>query len=399
MLTLVRFMDPNYYAFATPLLLGMTTLISAVVWSYYRSHLYLLWISISQALLALGLTLQMLLNAAQRLHYSPFTTGVYLLAISCLAQALALRMRKQLAWRAITAINLVAMIAMLYVSQWDNSNAWRLVVMSVYVALVHGWVLLQLRHSRAQHILDRISLTLYGLFGLSMLARLLLLPIEISSIDTVWISRQAAWWFTTASVMLMGAGLTSSLTASALIDTTLHLRRERNHDSLTGVMTRRAFEESCAPVPYAQQLRALVYADLDHFKHINDQYGHAIGDEVLHFFGKVLQQNLRSADVVGRIGGEEFAIALHGVDVVQAKKLMARIAKRLSEYRHPFPSVELHVTASFGLVMVQPTETLESAMQRADLLLYAAKAAGRNRLHSEDEMQPNQASTTGSMAP
>ncbi|MGE8398168.1 MAG: hypothetical protein ACN6NT_11245, partial [Comamonas sp.] len=251
MLTLVPFMDPNYYAFATPLLLGMPTLISAVVWSYYRSHLYLLWISISQALLALGLTLQMLLNAAQRLHYSPFTTGVYLLAISCLAQAIALRMLKQLDWKAITAVNLLTMAAMLHVSHWDNSNAWRLVVMSVYVALVHGLVLLQLRKSRPKHILDRISLVLYGLFGLSMLCRLLLLPIEISSIDAVWISRQVAWWFTTASVMLLCMGLTSSLAASALIDTTLHLRRERDYDSLTGVMTRRAFEERCAPVPYA----------------------------------------------------------------------------------------------------------------------------------------------------
>ena len=378
-------MDPNYYAFATPLLLGMTTLICAVVWSYYRSHLYLRWIGISQALLAVGLTLQMLLNAAQRMHYAPYTTLIYLLAIACLAQAIALRMRQPLDWRPLTAISLVALATMWQVSHWDVSSAWRLVVMSLYVAMVHGLVLLQLHKSRPQHILDRISLALYGLFALSMLARLLLLPLEISSIDAAWISRHVAWWFTTASVMLLCVGLTSSLTASALIDTTLHLRRERNYDSLTGVMTRRAFEENCAPVPYAHQLRALVFADLDHFKRINDQYGHAIGDDVLHYFGKVLQQNLRSADVVGRIGGEEFAIALHGVDLLQAKKLMVRVAQRLGAYRHPSPEVALNVTASFGVVMLQPTETLESAMQRADLLLYQAKAAGRNRLHSEDE--------------
>ncbi|MBQ0131823.1 MAG: GGDEF domain-containing protein [Comamonas sp.] len=363
----------------------MTTLICVVVWSYYRDHRYLLWACIAQALLAVGLTVQMLLNAVQRLHYSPYTTFIYLAAISCLAQAMALRMRKELDWRPITIINLLTMAAMLHASHSDLSNVWRLVVMSIYVATLHGLVLLQLRKCRPQHILDRISMVLYGLFGLSMLLRLVLLPMEVRSMDATWITRQVAWWFTTASVMLLGVGLTSSLTASALIDTTLHLRRERNYDSLTGVMTRRAFEERCAPVPYARQLRALVYADLDHFKRINDQYGHAIGDEVLHYFGKVLQQNLRSADVVGRIGGEEFAIALHGVDLPQAKKLMARVAKCLREYRHPSPDVALDVTASFGLVMLQPTETLDSAMQRADLLLYAAKAAGRNRLHSEDE--------------
>lgn len=388
-------MDPNYYAFATPLLLGMTTLICAVVWSYYRSHLYLLWAGSSQALLALGLTLQMLLNADQRLHYSPYTTLIYLVAISCLAQAIALRMRKQLDWRPIAAISLLTMAAMWQVSRWEYSSAWRLLVMSVYVAMVHGLVLLQLRKSRPLHILDRISLALYGLFGLSMLARLLLLPLVVSSIDPTWISRYVAWWFTTASVMLLCVGLTTSLAASTLIDTTLHLRRERNYDSLTGVMTRRAFEESCAPVPYAHQLRVLVFADLDQFKRINDQHGHAVGDDVLHYFGKVLQQNLRSSDVVGRIGGEEFAMALHGVDPMQAKKLMARVAKRLSEYRHPSSGMEMVVTASFGLVMLQPTETLDSAMQRADFLLYQAKAAGRNRLHSEDEAPVQKINATG----
>ena len=380
-------MDPNYYAFAAPLLLGMTALISAVVWSYYRSHRYLLWASITQILLALGMMLQMLFDTAQRVHYTPLTTGIYLAAIACLAQTMAQRMHKTLDWRLIAATSLFTMVAMVHVSDLEHSSAWRLVVMSIYVALVHGMVLLQLRKSSPQHIVDRISLALYGLFALSMLARLLLLPLEISNIDATWISRHVAWWFTTASVMLLGVGLTSSLTASALIDTTLHLRHERNYDSLTGAMTRRAFKEHCAPVPYTYQLRALVYADLDHFKHINDQYGHSVGDEVLHFFGKVLQQNLRSTDVTGRIGGEEFAIALHDVDLPQAKKLIARVAKRLAEYRHPSPDVKLHITASFGLVMLQPAETLESAMQRADLLLYAAKAAGRNRLHTEDEAE------------
>lgn len=388
-------MDPNYYAFATPMLLGMTTLICVVVWSYYRSHRYLLWVGISQTLFAVGLTVQMLLHAAQRLHYSPCTTFIYLAATSCLAQAMALRMRKDLDWRPIMAINVLTMAAMVHASHNDFTNVWRLVVMSIYMGLLHGVVLLQLRKCRPQHILDRISVVLYCLFGLSMLLRLLLLPLEISSIDAVWLSRHAAWWFTTASLMLLFVGLTSSLTASALIDTTLHLRRERNYDSLTGVLTRRAFEERCAPQPYARQLRALVYADLDHFKHINDQHGHAMGDEVLHYFGQVLQQNLRSTDVIGRIGGEEFAIALHSVDLPHAKKLMARVAKRLEEYRHPAPGVTLHVTASFGLVMVQPTETLDSAMQRADLLLYAAKAAGRNRLHGEDEAKAKNTSAAG----
>lgn len=375
-------MDPNYYVFAPPLLLGLTTLICIVVFLYLRSHRYLLWFAAAQALLALGLALQMQFNTAQRLHYSPYTTAIYLAAISCLAQSIAQRFHKKLNWLPIAIINALTMAAMWHVSTLAASSSLRLVMMSAYVALVHALVMLQLRHSRPQHVLDRISVALYGLFGVSMLLRLLLLPLEISTIDPMWISRQVAWWITTASVMLLCVGMTASLSASAMLDATLHLRHERDVDSLTGVLTRRAFEERCGTSPYAHGLRALVLADIDHFKYINDQHGHAVGDAVLRHIGQVLQRSVRTTDVVGRVGGEEFALALHALDLPQAEALVARIAQHMRTYHQPGADLTLQVTGSFGLVMLRPHESLESAMQRADELLYQAKTAGRDCIRS-----------------
>lgn len=378
-------MDPNYYAFATPVLLALTSLICLLVWSHHRRHRYLLWMATAQILACLGLSLQMSLTTTQIYRASPVTTVLYLGSISALAHALSLRLRQRVDWWLLGATNLLAMGGMWYFSLVEPNMTARLVVMSLYVCMVHGQVLLQLRPARYKHALDRMSVVLYGLLGSAMLLRIFLLLLQNPDVDTVWISRQIAWWFTTASVMVIFTSLTASLCASAFVDATQRLRRERNYDSLTGVLTRRAFEESVGPHPYERGLRALVFADLDHFKHINDQFGHAVGDQVLRHTGQVLLRHLRAADVVGRIGGEEFALALRDVDAAQAQQLVARVAEQLRTYQGASPHATPTVTASFGLVQLEPEDSLAHAMQRADRLLYQAKASGRNCIRSENQ--------------
>lgn len=377
------FMDPNYYAFATPIMQGLTTVMCVVVWSHDRRHRYLCWMAASQALMGLGLSIQMLLHTEQRLHYSAFTTVLYGASISAMAHAVTQRLRQRTPWAWLLVLNALVLTAMWQASQMHAHTSARFAVMSVYVAAVHAVVMAHWRHWRQASWLDDATAALYGLFGLSMLVRLLLLPIEMPALDAAYISRHLAWWFTTASVMVLCAGLTASLTASALADTTAHLRHERNHDSLTGVMTRRAFEEHCGAQPYAHGLRALVFADIDHFKRINDEHGHAVGDAVLQQVGALLQANVRAVDVVGRMGGEEFALALHGVDHAQAELMVARLAQRLRHHPIMGAPVALTVTASLGWVMLHPDESLGNGMLRADRLLYQAKAAGRNRICCE----------------
>lgn len=383
-------MDPNYYAFIVPLLLGMTTVISLLVWSHDRRCSYLLWLAAAQCLLAAGVSWQMLMDTAQRLRYSPATTTIYLLGITSMAQAMASRFGLRLFWPLLLASNLLAMLGMAYASSLPASMAPRLMVMSLFVAAVHAQVLLQLRTTHRLYPLDRMAVRLYALFALGMLCRPLLVPLQSAAVADQWISQHIAWWFTTVILLVLCAGLTACLSASALLDTTRRLRHERNYDSLTGVLTRRAFEESVGQHPYAQGLRALIFADIDHFKRINDSHGHAVGDQVLRHIGQVLQQHLRAADTVGRIGGEEFALALRHVDMPQARKMIGRVSQHIST--HVLPSnaddtdAPQQVTASFGLVLLQPQDTLSSAMHRADQLLYRAKAAGRNCVISENEV-------------
>ncbi|MFM2059072.1 MAG: hypothetical protein RLY71_3457 [Pseudomonadota bacterium] len=119
--------------------------------------------------------------------------------------------------------------------------------------------------------------------------------------------------------------------------------------------------------------------DLDHFKSINDRFGHAAGDAVLKHFAGLLQEQLRRADACGRIGGEEFLIVLHGVDQAGAQEALQRLLTQVRAARPAITEHDLSYTFSAGLTRAHPGERPEEVMARADRALYEAKRAGRNR--------------------
>lgn len=129
----------------------------------------------------------------------------------------------------------------------------------------------------------------------------------------------------------------------------------------------------------------LIMADLDHFKNVNDLYGHECGNAALSLVGKVLKESVRIIDVPCRYGGEEFAIILPGASLREA----VRIAERLSENIRYSPVVcgnqSVELTASFGVAVFHSSEesTADEFLKRADTLLYEAKNSGRNLIRSE----------------
>ncbi|MCZ0964199.1 sensor domain-containing diguanylate cyclase [Paracoccus benzoatiresistens] len=159
------------------------------------------------------------------------------------------------------------------------------------------------------------------------------------------------------------------------------LRLTVRTDGLTGVLTRRAFlarldlvvaENSNAP-------NTLVLVDLDHFKSINDQFGHPAGDIVLTRVASVMWDQARKSDSVGRLGGEEFGILLQGASLSQGQEMMSRLQAQISE----LSISEINggtVTISAGVAERYQGEMCRSWIERADSALYAAKRGGRNRI-------------------
>ncbi len=178
----------------------------------------------------------------------------------------------------------------------------------------------------------------------------------------------------------------------ALENARLHtvVERQALFDSLTGLANRRSLEETLsAEVARATRFgdsMSVVLADLDRFKQVNDQYGHAAGDEVLKEFAAALRETLRESDTAGRWGGEEFAFVLSGTDIDGALHLAERARVALAERVVTLPDGgELTVTASFGVASFPTWRTPEDLLAAADTALYEAKREGRNRVVSAVE--------------
>jgi diguanylate cyclase (GGDEF)-like protein len=156
-------------------------------------------------------------------------------------------------------------------------------------------------------------------------------------------------------------------------------------DGLTGLTNHRTFQQRFEEMIERAQRHnhkvALLLCDVDHFKKVNDNYGHPIGDEVLRRVAKVLQEVPRKIDVPARYGGEEFVVALDNVDVAQARAVAERIRTEIAKVVVETEKGSLSVTESIG-VAAFPDDGRDRAtlIERADLALYHAKHTGRNRV-------------------
>ena len=168
----------------------------------------------------------------------------------------------------------------------------------------------------------------------------------------------------------------------------LELRQIAHFDHLTGTLTRRAFlaaaEKEIARCLRYDRKSSLAVFDVDHFKSVNDRFGHPAGDQVLQEVARRCLDVMRPTDVLGRVGGEEFALLLSEVDGGDAMHAAERFRLRIES---PAMNVgeRLTVTASFGIASLTPEiQTPEAWLARADLPLYKAKSEGRNRCHQAD---------------
>ena len=152
-------------------------------------------------------------------------------------------------------------------------------------------------------------------------------------------------------------------------------------DQLTGLYNRYKFTELFVSL-YATMVKrendmSLIMLDIDHFKNINDTYGHNIGDKVLVDISNILKHYFRNVDIIGRWGGEEFVVLVPTANSTNCEKLADKIRRAIQEAKI---LDDLEVTASFGITQIKLGDTLEIAISRADVALYDAKNSGRNTI-------------------
>ena len=155
-------------------------------------------------------------------------------------------------------------------------------------------------------------------------------------------------------------------------------------DPLTQAKNRAAFDSTVSR-EISLALRndnslSAIFLDIDHFKSINDDFGHACGDMVLSVTAKLIKQCARDSDLVFRYGGEEFVLLLSNTDLSGAQLLAERIRKKLEHHTLAFDMEPVKITASLGIATLKSTDSLESFIQRADSAMYQAKDRGRNQV-------------------
>lgn len=155
-------------------------------------------------------------------------------------------------------------------------------------------------------------------------------------------------------------------------------------DALTGLFNRRtlmaALEEEVVRYQRYQHPMSLLMIDIDHFKRVNDQWGHPLGDAVLKTFATACQDAMRDNDKVGRWGGEEFIVLLPETDCAEAEMVACRLRARIAALTIDTRGGMIRVTVSIGTTTAHPGDTVETLLKRADDALYDAKAAGRDRV-------------------
>lgn len=205
--------------------------------------------------------------------------------------------------------------------------------------------------------------------------------------------------FYNVSAYVLGLGSCFSVAWLALCAQRQDLHTWATTDSLSGLMNRRAFEEvlerELRRSERSHEPVALLMIDLDHFKTINDEHGHAMGDEVIRRVSQLLYVNTRAMDAVARYGGEEFAMILKGMRLEQAESIAERLRTQIEAMAGlPEP---VRVTASIGIAMKSAGDTVASILKRSDEALYLSKRSGRNQVSTQYVYGEYQENTSGDL--
>ncbi|WP_218243311.1 GGDEF domain-containing protein [Comamonas fluminis] len=373
-----------YFALIAPACVVLFGVVLVLCWWAQRHRAqskYLLWLAAGYVLPAAALAAQSLMSNAQ-LGKTALLTGVlYLSGAWCLAQGMSLRFAgRRASVLAGLLIGGFALSGVFYFSELSDRLWIRVLFLNLGVGLLQ--LLAVLPPHRLSAGADKLEKTVrwtYGLFAIYSLLRAVaiwLLPVQ----ENAELTRSGYWLLTLAGTTLFSLWFALVLLACSVRDVFMTLRDERNRDQLTRLLNRRAFMEAAEPLLQDRRLTswAVVAVDIDHFKQINDNWGHGAGDHVLQQFGLLLPQQVRDRDLVARFGGEEFMLLLSDVQLFEAHAIVERI--RASLQSHVFEQLpsNARVTASFGVAPLTSLQGLDAALRQADELLYQAKKAGRN---------------------
>lgn len=351
-------------------------------WAIDRKRPYLLYLAAACGLFVVGACVQILYWPDDAGLNAIISCAFYTSAVLLAAGGLLKRSGRCLGLAAGLAAGAAILGLIWYFYYVDRNLLARVYVMNFGYGAILLWATWRLRHLWNARFVDKALFAVLLIFSVQFFVRTLLtIGFEAPPPGPRAFGQSLFWQTLQLSLAVLGAALAVLILAAAVMDVIDDLRVERDTDRLTGVFNRRGFDERASAV-LENEWKAplsLVLCDIDHFKRINDTFGHDAGDTVLRLFGALLAEAAGAGNLVGRIGGEEFAILLHGQASESALRWVDLLRAAIGEARFAGPEGHMQVTASFGLAEAMERDTLSTLMKRADARLYRAKQSGRNR--------------------
>lgn len=373
--------DFHYFVLIIPaclLLLGIAFVIGRLM---LRDQVFLSWIAAGYILSALALAAQSLMNNQQLAHWSVVAASIYLFSIWAVAHGLALRKGGTAHPKMALLISAITLSLLFYYSQVVDNLWLRIIIANSGLGLIQLLVArLFLTSVATKDVLDKTLSISYLVIIVYTLARPAVIAIGVSPADLGELTQSNYWLLMLSASLLLSLWLALLVIAITVRDIMHKMNDERYRDSLTHLLNRRGFFEAAKDFmgSDATSRYFLLTCDIDHFKNVNDNWGHLAGDKVLQAVSKAIIKNVRKGDLVARFGGEEFVIFLRSIDINDARKIAERIREEIENTT--YSAIPIRITASFGLVDIAPNQDLVSAIDRADALLYNAKQNGRNQV-------------------
>ena len=356
-----------------------------VVAAYQRSAIGARWLAFSYGFGALYMVLEFILPYQDDHRLVSFGIfAVFLIALASGVIGLARHFRLVPPWRILLPLVVASLLLNIAILDMERESLLRNLLYQLPYFLVQIVGIAVLSKVPKKRALDIALLCLYFGAALHFLAK----PVMAMAIGSgaapqgYLASTYAAYSQTLGAVLLIANGL---LTLLIIVrDSLAEITARSETDTLSGLLNRRGFEDRADRL-LATALRAglpgaMVVADLDHFKAINDSHGHEAGDRVIRAFAEMLGATADERAVIGRLGGEEFAVFIPDANLAAARLYAEGVRTGFSALSIASLGPDRRLSASFGVAQLRPDDSLSDLLRRSDAALYEAKKSGRDRV-------------------
>lgn len=370
-------------------IIGLTTPIMALIfaatffaiWRWAGLGTHVLGFAMSYVFFAVGFTVTHILptDAAYLFHTSQV---FYSLGAASIIWGACARVGQRTNVKTLTATYVISALTLLVAVNASGDAAPRLLIANTGYGIMFLIGMMALVWAPRSTTIDKWVIAIIALNGIDFLVRPTLTLLVEQSIPAA-AYRESLYYSIINLVLAIKAVSTAiALIGATIADALVAIRQRSDEDSLTGLKNRRAFEaEASEMLERAKQSQvpvSLVVADIDHFKQVNDLWGHQAGDKAIASFSELIEREVRKYDLTARIGGEEFCILVWDCDEAKSHRLAERLRLAFAHLRHDGLNSDVRLTASFGVAEWSEGEAYRKFFARCDERLYDAKRSGRN---------------------